>query len=355
MDLMTMENAGLLKLSNRSKWRLKVFTILVMISSFGGPLYITLFGGLDENLVIWHTMVTGIIGGSTIWGFEILLVPGRYGEAIRRLPFFAASLLRLALMIAVVIIVGPLSQWIVGGPFEPLISFRAGPGLFIYVTSIAFVLLSFTQIVRIVGGRVLFNILVGRYIRPVREDRIFLFLDIKDSTPLSEKLGDLGVQELIAQFFFDITEPILEWGGEVHRYIGDEVVVTWFSKDGLKDARCLNCCFAIQERINERAERYLEKFGVVPEFRIGLHSGPVVASQCGDIKQEVVFFGDTINTTARIEQYCKTVDKPLLVSADLYQQLPANDHWQVTDVGSVVLRGRREEMTLFAVENGTPV
>ena len=93
----------------------------------------------------------------------------------------------------------------------------------------------------------------------------------------------------------------------------------------------------------------------MPEFRIGLHSGPVVASQCGDIKQEVVFFGDTINTTARIEQYCKTVDKPLLVSADLYQQLPANDHWQVTDVGSVVLRGRREEMTLFAVENGTPV
>ena len=215
--------------------------------------------------------------------------------------------------------------------------------------------MSFTQIVRIVGGRVLVNIILGRYIQPVREDRIFLFLDIKGSTPLSEKMGDLGVQELIAQFFFDITEPILEWGGEVHRYIGDEVVVTWFSKDGLKNARCLNCCFAIQERINERAERYLERFGVVPEFRIGLHSGPVVASQRGDVKQKVVFFGDTINTTARIEQYCKTVDKPLLISADLYQQLPVNDQWQVTDVGSVVLRGRQEEMTLFAVANGAPV
>jgi adenylate cyclase len=351
---MTSKKTGLFKLSNRLKWRLKVFLTLVIITSFAGPIYINLFGVPIEGLVVWHTMVNGIVGGSIIWGFEILLVPGRYGEAIRRLPFFAAAFLRLALVIGMVIVAGPIAQLIIGAPFDPFISFRAGLSLFVYVGCIVFILLSLTQIMRIVGGRVLVNIIFGRYIRPVREDRVFLFLDIKGSTPLSEKLGDLGVQELITQFFFDITEPILEWGGEVHRYIGDEVVVTWFSKDGLKDASCLKCCFAIQERINERAGRYLDKFGVVPEFRIGLHSGPVVASQCGDVKQEVVFFGDTINTTARIEQYCKTVDKPLLISEDLYQQLPIDDQWQVTDVGSVTLRGRRQEMTLFAVANGTP-
>jgi len=339
-----------MRLSNRSAWRLRVFAVLVFISSFGGPGYISIFGIPMEGLVAWHTMVNGFVGGCIIWGFEILLVPGRYGEPIRRLPFLSAILLRSVLVVGGVIVAGPISQLIIGVEFDPFISFRVGPSLFIYVTLVMFILFSVTQIVRIVGPRVLVNILIGRYLQPVREDRVFLFLDIKDSTPLSEKLGDLGVQELIAQFFFDITEPILEWGGEVHRYIGDEVVVTWFSKDGLKDARCLNCCFAIQERIEARSASYMRKFGVVPEFRIGLHTGPVVAAQCGDVKQEVVFFGDTINTTARIEQYCKKVDKPLLVSADLYRQLPGNDRWKVSEVGSVVLRGRQEEMTLLAVE-----
>ena len=347
---MMTELLGRLRLSRRATWRLRMFLVLVVITSFGGPGYISVFGVPIEGLVAWHTMVNGTVGGCLIWGFEILLVPSRYGERIRRLPFLLAILLRSVLVVCVVIVSGPISQLIIGVDFDPFISFRVGPSLFIYVTCVVFVLFSVTQIVRIVGPRVLVNILIGRYLQPVREDRIFLFLDIKDSTPLSEKLGDLGVQELIAQFFFDITEPILEWGGEVHRYIGDEVVVTWFSKDGLIDGRCLNCCFAIQDRIKARSASYIEKFGVVPEFRIGWHIGPVVAAQCGDVKQEVVFFGDTINTTARIEQYCKTVDKPLLVSEDLYRQLPTNDRWKASEVGSVVLRGRQEEMTLLAVE-----
>ena len=348
-----MAATGVPKFSNRIRWRLKVFVTLLLITSMGGPLYITIFGVPIEGLEKWHTMVNGAVGGTLMWGFEILLVPSVYGEKIRRLSFLAAIVLRTVLVVLVVSMAGPISQLIIGVPFDPFVSFQVGPSLFIYVMCVVFVLFSVYQITRVIGPRVLGNILLGRYLRPVREDRVFLFLDIKDSTPLSEKLGDLGVQELIAQFFFDITEPILEWGGEVHRYIGDEVVVTWFSEDGLRDAACLKCCFAIQERIRSRSSRYLEKFGVVPEFRIGLHSGPVVASQCGDVKQEVVFFGDTINTTARIEQYCKTAGKELLVSAELLQRLPDNGDWNVSEVGAVQLRGRQDELTLLSVETRT--
>jgi len=346
---MAQTGLNLINMSKRTIWRLKVFSILLSISILGGPVYVFLFTALDEISML-HTMINGFVGGSIIWGFEILYVPGRYGESIRRLSFVSAILLRSAFVISTIVIVGPISQLIVGLPIDLLGSFRVGPGLFIYISSVVFILFAIMQIVRSIGPRVLLSILLGRYLGPVREDRIFMFLDIKDSTPMSEKLGDLGVQELIAQFFFDITEPILEWGGEVHRYIGDEVVITWFSKDGLKDANCLQCCFAIQDRIRQRSARYMEKFGVVPEFRIGLHAGPIVAAQCGDVKQELVYFGDTINTTARIEQYCKTANKPLLISAELYRQLPKKDLWQATEVGSVLLRGRHDEMILLSVE-----
>ena len=331
-----------------------MFFALVFVTSFAGPMYGVLFGVPDILEHLTQMAFMSLTGGMMIWGFEILFIPSRYGEPFRRLPFFSAVMARVVFVAVAVTINGPLGILILDGVFNPLASFELGVKLYIYVAAVVFLLFSITQIVRIVGPRVLGNILIGRYRRPKSEERIFLFLDIKDSTPLSEKLGDIGVQELIARFFFDITEPILEWGGEVHRYIGDEVVVTWFMDQGLENSRCLRCCFAIQDRIRQRSPRYLELFGTVPEFRIGLHGGPVVAAQCGDVKQEIVFFGDTINTTARIEQYCKVADRDLLVSGDLWERLPKSENWQSEVTGSVVLRGRREEMKLVHVNRGDP-
>ena len=66
-----------------------------------------------------------------------------------------------------------------------------------------------------------------------------------------------------------------------------------------------SCVFAIDAALTAHAESYRSRFGVVPEFRAGLHGGPVVASQVGDSKQEIVYFGDTINTAARIQGECK--------------------------------------------------
>ena len=68
-----------------------------------------------------------------------------------------------------------------------------------------------------------------------------MFLDVADSTKLAEQLGDEQVQSLIGRFFFDIATPIAHYGGETHRYIGDEVVVTWTLARGQRQANCLEC------------------------------------------------------------------------------------------------------------------
>ena len=54
-----------------------------------------------------------------------------------------------------------------------------------------------------------------------------MFLDIADSTRLAEAMGELRVHDLITRFFFDIDEPISDFGGAVHAYVGDEVIVSW--------------------------------------------------------------------------------------------------------------------------------
>ena len=87
--------------------------------------------------------------------------------------------------------------------------------------------LSAFELTRLVGSRVLFNVALGRYRSPVREARVLMFLDLAGSTSLAESMGELRVQGLLTRFFFDIDAAIVAHGGEVHAYVGDEVIVTW--------------------------------------------------------------------------------------------------------------------------------
>jgi adenylate cyclase len=55
-------------------------------------------------------------------------------------------------------------------------------------------------------------------------------------------MGELRVHDLITRFFFDIDEPISDFGGAVHAYVGDEVIVTWpATDDPARNARCVAC------------------------------------------------------------------------------------------------------------------
>ena len=69
--------------------------------------------------------------------------------------------------------------------------------------------------------------------------------------------------------------------------------------------------------IAARAAAYRREYDAVPEFRAGIHGGPVVVAQCGDFNQEIVYFGDTANTAARVQQRCKDVGRPLLGSGPI--------------------------------------
>ena len=130
------------------------------------------------------------------------------------------------------------------------------------------------ELVRLIGGRVLLNVILGRYRHPIREDRVMMFLDLTSSTSLAEALGEVRMQELLTRFFFDIDEPIVAHGGEVHAYVGDEVIVSWPLTTAVSKGACLDCFFAVRDRIEERGESYRYEFGSAPRFRAGLHAGP---------------------------------------------------------------------------------
>ena len=305
-----------------------------------GPEFITIM----RNVIGWS------MGGALVWGFEIFVIPSRFGVGIRHLHFLGAIAVKSLIMVMIVVLVTILTQAFWLGIFDlgfmVEVQFYRSLAFVLFVIS---VMQTAIQVVRIVGGRTLINFVLGRYLRPVRENRIFMFLDLVGSTALSEKLGDIGVQDMITNFFFDIAEPIAEHGGEIHRYVGDQIVVTWPLKDDQSNARAVRCCFAIADRVREKAAKFERKFGSVPAFRIGLHGGPVVISQCGDYKQEISYFGDTVNTAARIEQQCKALECSLLISAELLAQIALPPELNAGSRGMVQLRGREQMTELFTI------
>ena len=157
-----------------------------------------------------------------------------------------------------------------------------------------------------------------------------------------------------------MTEPVLEAGGEIDRYIGDELVVSWVVPDRridrptIRRTAAIACVFAIEDALAARAEHYRARFGTVPRFRAALHAGPLVVGEMGDVKREIVLLGDTMNTTARIESACRTTGCDYIASAPAMPEpsaLPAGVHAE--KLGPVELRGKLQVVELFGLKRAT--
>ncbi len=216
---------------------------------------------------------------------------------------------------------------------------------------VGFITVFMLQISDKYGPGILNKFIRGNYFHPQEEQRIFMFLDLTNSTPTAEKLGNINFFKLLNSYFADMTDSILENHGEIYQYVGDEIVVTWTLPDGLKDSRCINCFFDIERAIENRAGFYQSHFGLVPKFKAGLHLGNVIVGEIGIIKKDICYSGDVVNTTSRILDCCKTYNNKLLISDALYRLLsPENHQLNFTDLGLAQLRGKDSAMRLWAVD-----
>lgn len=228
---------------------------------------------------------------------------------------------------------------------RPEVQFGLKFGVILMVLAFAYL-----QVASKMGPRVFWGWVMGRYLHPKPEERIFMFLDMRDSTTLAEQLGDRDFSALVQAFFRDLTPALSESKGEVSHYIGDEAVITWPISRGIKDANCLRLFFLFGEMIESRSDWYRQKFGVVPSFKAGVHMGPVVAAEVGEQKSEIVYHGDTVNTTARIQGLCDMLGHSLLLSGQVAKALPSDAGLELKPTGWHQLKGREEPVEVFSAQ-----
>lgn len=201
------------------------------------------------------------------------------------------------------------------------------------------------------GPGVFWDFLLGKYFHPKREERIFMFLDLRSSTTIAEKLGEQRYFYFLKDFFQHSTASILDAKGEIYQYVGDEIVISWKMHEGVDNANCLNCFFEIQEALRLKALYYKETYdGIVPEFKAGLHYGYVVAGEIGVVKRDIVFSGDVLNTTARIQQKCNELGVNILLSNYLLDKLNLQtDTFEPKKIGDMELRGKEQKVMLYTL------
>jgi len=200
------------------------------------------------------------------------------------------------------------------------------------------------------GAGVFWAFLRGDYFQPKKEERIFMFLDLRGSTTIAEKIGEELYFEFIRDFFKDVTPSILASKGEIYQYVGDEVIVSWKKEKGIEKQRAINCFFDIEKNIANKGIYYQEKYGLMPSFKAGLHIGTAMIGEIGVIKKDIAFSGDVVNTTSRIQARCNEFGVNLLVSQELVDELALSEKkYHLKRLGEVQLRGRAKAVTLFTI------
>lgn len=282
--------------------------------------------------------------------FEVFGARGRWKRFFLGIPFTVSLILRTVVYSAIIVLALVTQHVFAPNEVVPFAQFLLDIQKDVVFSLAASFVFNFVYAIHeLLGPKVLLRFLLGRYHRPVREERVFLFLDMVGSTGLTETLGDVTFHAMLNDFYIDLTDPILRRRGEIHRYVGDEMVASWPVRDGLRNANCILVVGEIFDALEARRAHYEDTYGVFPTFRAGLHLGPVVIGEMGSAKKEFVFVGDAVNATARIEQACRNFGRDVIASAELIDRLGAPPGVGVEDLGEFEPRGRSNKMRIFAL------
>lgn len=263
----------------------------------------------------------------------------------------ALVVMTFSFVLAIVVVIF-LASLVMSNSLEYAISYSIGPiaiGNVLFSLIAAFLLVFLQNLDQRMGPGVLFKYLTGKYFKPREEERIFLFMDLKSSTSIAEKLGHASYSEFIQDCYRLLTKPIKETSAEVYQYVGDEVVLSWYSEGDGMGLNCLDFFFQYSAKLRDHHMAFEKRYGAVPIFKAAAHIGKVMVTEVGQIKTEIAFHGDVLNTTSRIQGYCNELSENLLITESLMSRLPKQAFYSFRSHGPISLKGKENHVKVFGV------
>ncbi len=335
-------------------WITLIWTLIRLFRFFetyaSNPDFIELNEELASSILI--TLVAGLfVGASIVFLWERWLRRMAYFKAMFFIMLFYSLLFSILFSLEQGMI--KLSNTNQTTDVEVLaLKFKEGFNLvfltnYIYWLVITFLTILFLFIRDKFGPITFVNFLKGKYLRPKREERIFMFMDLKSSTAIAERLGEESYFNFLNDTFRIATPGILLTQGEIYQYVGDEIVISWLIKSGVNRANCIRCYYEIIELLEDKSVYFHETYGTQPLFKAGLHFGHVITGEMGIVKREIVYSGDVLNTASRIQSLCNEMNTDILLSNNLMKQIDLKFlDVEFKSVGNITLRGKQQKIEL---------
>jgi class 3 adenylate cyclase/tetratricopeptide (TPR) repeat protein len=161
-----------------------------------------------------------------------------------------------------------------------------------------------------------------------------LFADLVAFTAFSERRGEEAAYSLMRHLLDLMTDAVRRHGGTVKSFTGDGLMALFGVPVAFEDAAMRACCASldIQKRIALDASEIEAKFGLRPQMRIALNTGPIITSEVESGEGTGInAIGDTVNLAARLQ----TLTEPgtVVLSEATYQLVrglveahPAGEH-----------------------------
>lgn len=188
-----------------------------------------------------------------------------------------------------------------------------------------------------------------------------LFCDLKNYTTISERLSPLQMVSMLNEYLGVMNSIIDQHKGCVIEFLGDGILAVFgapqaYSDHAEKAARCALAMREGLESLNRQwqsdglAQRWEEVVEGNIEFRIGLHTGLVVAGNLGSkTRMKYAVIGDTVNVAARLEQLNKNFDSTVLMSDEVKSRLPNELASRATRQGEVPVKGRSQSVVVYSI------
>ena len=179
------------------------------------------------------------------------------------------------------------------------------------------------------------------------------FTDVRDFTRLSEAQSPEETLRLLNLYFGRMCEIVAAHGGLVNKFLGDGMLIVFGAPTHQPDDA--RRALAASKAMLAEAARMREA-GEFPGLRIGigLHRGEAVVGNVGGAqRQEYTVIGDTVNTTARVQDMTKALGRSLLLTRECREALGDADTF--LPLGAHSVKGRLQQLELFGVpESDSP-
>ena len=201
---------------------------------------------------------------------------------------------------------------------------------------------------------------VGK-LKPVELTVTIVFSDIRGFTPISEKLGPLGLSVWLEEYMNSMSKAIIANGGLIRQFVGDAIMAVFGapiprdSQEAIsKDARsAIDAAVAMRGVMAELNRDWAARGQPTAGTRIGVHTGKVIACTIGTaVRLEYALVGDVVNTAARLEGYPAKPGEELpecrILISGVTREL-IGERVETEGVGELALKGKTEKVPVFKV------